>query len=122
MKWAKDECGEFSRALELYSRFGSERECVKYVANRRSTRGALSPMQWEDVAHHVGTRTVKQCQDKLQTEMQRELDRRARVAAPPAPPSTPVQLPLAATPWGVDVSPYIGEATGRIVWRDGLSL
>ena len=76
--------------------------------------------KWSLVSADVGTRTPKQCANRLQTE--RMWSTRSTADAHPAPMSTPVQLPLAATPWGVDVSPYIGAPTGRIVWRDGASL
>ena len=69
--------------------------------------------KWSLISADVGTRTPKQCANRLQTE------RMWSARAVPQPIPEPVQLPLAVMRWGVDVSPYLGAPTGRVVWRDG---
>lgn len=78
----------------------------------------VMPETWGRIAHHVATRTAKQCANRLQTEL-------TWAGRRPPGPAAPDPGPLFARPGllvtkpgrlaGIDVSPYIGQASGRIV-------
>ena len=115
-KWTNEEKRRFANAVAgMCKGVVSIDEAVRIATSKGSTRGIVSPAEWALVSAHVGTKSVKQCQDRLQPEVKLRLARRARSTAP----AEPAQLPFLAAPWGVDVSPYIGAPTGRTVWRDG---
>lgn len=116
-KWTNEEKRRFADAVAAKCKdVVSIDEAVRIATGKGSTRGIVSPAEWALVSAHVGTKSVKQCQDRLQSEVKLRLARRARSAAT----AEPAQLPLhTVQPWGVDVSPYIGVPTGRIVWRHG---
>jgi hypothetical protein len=116
MKWTNEEKRRFANAVAgMCKGVVSVSEAVHIATSKGSTRGIISPAEWALVSAHVGTKSVKQCQDRLQSVVKLELAQRARST----PVDVPAQLPLAAAPWGVDVSPYIGAPTGRVVWRYG---
>ena len=116
MRWTKEEQRRLANAVAgMCGSVGNFDEAVSIATRKGSTRGIVSPAEWALVSAHVGTKSVKQCQDRLQSVVKLERVRRARSTAP----TEPAQLPFLAAPWGVDVSPYIGAPTGRVVWRHG---
>lgn len=115
-KWTKDEQDKLNAAIyRVCKSVRSFDEAVAIASSKGSARGIISPKEWAFVSEHVGTKSVKQCQDRLQTEVRLRNVRRIRAAAE----QEPEQLVIPPAPWGVDVSPYMGKPTGRTVWRDG---
>lgn len=103
-------------------------ECVARAASLGTASNlAVLPATWGYISAHVGTRTAEQCARRLQTEVRQEMERRAAKSASADPEPLPeLSLPFQnPRPWhcppsagrlaGLDVSPYIGKAKGRIV-------
>ena len=111
--WTEDELRLLRGAFLVYAGLDWD-----YAVEKAAHEGSVSVLlvdarAWSLIASKVGTRTPKQCANRMQTE------RMWSARKDDAQESAPLQLPLQTNPWGVDVSPYIGAPTGRIVWRHG---
>lgn len=132
--WDEGELNALRHGFEFHAGIPWER-AVECTADSGTVRGfVVSREQWARIAAIVVTRDAEQCAKRLQTERRQEQDRRAAIGAAEPPdhwdvrPSSAPELPMplqGSRPWhcpptaghlaGIDVSPYIGQASGRIV-------
>ena len=123
--WTDGELAALRDAFEQC--YGMEwHDAVDACAARGSVNAvAVLAKTWARIAERVGTRTAKQCANRLQTELTWIGRRPTQVTTDPGPLPEPA-LPLVeafrptfAMTGGrlacVDVSPYLGQASGRIV-------
>ncbi len=119
--WAEDELNALRYGFEFH--VGLPWSDAVNLATEAGTvrRMQITPEQWAHVAAIVVTRTAEQCAKRMQTERRQEQDRRAALSAAEPPDHWDAHdeedSANASTRIvnGCNVSPYLGQASGRIV-------